>query len=81
MFCLFINYAHLLTQARFLIRRLGIMCFITHTAKKKRKKLARDQVVYLETAGNLCASRAKQKMLNMFTIFIFCVGKYNKTQT
>ena len=40
-FCLFINYAHLLTQAHFLITRLGIMCFITHRAKKK--KLTSDQ--------------------------------------
>ena len=71
-FCLFINYAHLLTQAHFLITRLGIMCFITPRAKKKTHKWSG---LYLETAGNLCASRAKQNWM-----FCFCVGSYNKTQ-
>ena len=62
----------MLTQARFLIRRLGIMCFIVDTLYNplgRKKKLTRDQVVCLETAGNLCASRAKQKM---FYVYYFC---------
>ena len=82
MFCLFINYAHLLTQARFLIRPLGIVCVITDTLyinpRGRKKKLTRDQVVYIETAGNLCASRAEQKMFHVY-YFCFCVGEYNKT--
>ena len=55
MFFLFINYAHLLTQAYFLIIRLGIMCFIIHRAIKKNLTViksctSKPQEIYVPVA-------------------------------
>ena len=43
-------------------------------------RLARDKVVLLETAANLCTNRRQAN--DFFAVFVyFQVGKYNKTLT
>ena len=57
------------------------MCLITdalYNPRGRKKKLTRDQVVYIETAENLRASRAEQKCF-MFIIFVFVLGSITKS--
>ena len=75
MFFLFINYAHLLTQAHILIIRLGIMCFIIHRAIKKnltviRSCTSKPQEIYVPVALS--------KKCFMFIRFVFVLGGITK---
>ena len=75
MFFLFINYAHLLTQAYFLIIRLGIMCFIIHRAIKKNLTViksctSKPQEIYVPVALS--------KKSFLFIRFVFVLGGITK---
>ena len=80
MFCLFINYAHLLTQARFLIRPLGIMCLITDTlynplGRKKKKRVIRSCT---SKPREIYVLVVRRKKFVMFIIFVFVLGSTTK---
>ena len=75
MFFLLINYAHLLTQAYFLIIRLGIMCFIIHRAIKKNLTViksctSKPQEIYVPVALS--------KKCFMFIRFVFVLEGITK---
>ena len=75
MFFLFINYAHLLTQAHFLIIRLGIICFIIHRAIKKNLTViksctSKPQEIYVPVALS--------KKCFMFIRFVFVLEGITK---
>ena len=75
MFFLFINYAHLLTQAHFLIIRLGIMCFIIQRAIKKNLTViksctSKPQEIYVPVALS--------KKCFMFIRFVFVLEGITK---
>ena len=81
MFCLFINYAHLLTQARFLIRPLGIMCLITDALYNPRgRKKKNSRVIRLRTSKprEIYVPVARSKKCFMFIIFVFVLGSITK---
>ena len=70
----------MLTQARFLIRPLGIMCLITdalYNPRGRKKKLTRDQVVYIEPR-KIYVPVARSKKCFMFIIFVFVLGSITK---
>ena len=75
MFFLFINYAHLLTQAHLLIIRLGIMCFIIHRAIKENLTViksctSKPQEIYVPVALS--------KKCFMFIRFVFVLEGITK---
>lgn len=74
MFCLFINYSHFLTQAHFLIIRLGIICFITHTAKNNSHVIRSCTSNPLE----IYVPVALSKKCCMFIRFVFVLGSITK---
>ena len=81
MFCLFINYAHLLTQARFLIRPLGIVCLITDTLyinPRGRKKNSRVIRSCTSKPREIYVPVARRKKCFMFIIFVFVLGSITK---